>query len=149
MKVIVILNQIQVHACEMAELHYNVLRSHAKNAELISPFDETNSSNKLIQPSWFDKFIKWTHTTFLVCLQEGHMGALYFSRSLRCCCIWLWFVVSLSSMLAFWHFLYTPYALCVPFPSTSNIFAYFIYQKKKKKSPFDEINHKHFLIDLN
>ena len=66
MKVIVILNQIQVHACEMAELHYNVLRSHAKNAELISPFDETNSSNKLIQPSWFAcKKVIWELSIFL------------------------------------------------------------------------------------
>ena len=73
------------------------------------------------------------------------MGTLYFSRSLGCYfCIWKLFLIVLC--LAFGAFCKL-HMNFVPFLSTSNIFSYFTCQEKK--NPFDETNHKHFLIDLN
>ena len=56
-----------------------------------------------------------------------------FSRLGWCFCIRLWFFVSLSLLIAFWCYLYALCVLCVLFPNTFNIFAWFTYQQKKKK----------------
>ena len=56
-------------------------------------------------------------------------GSLYFFDVSGLVCCFFSFVLS----LVFGCYLYTSCVLCVPFPSTFNIFALFTYQEKKKE----------------